>query len=59
MKPGHTIDIREIEIAQLDLRYANSRIYKKEGIASLVHSIECHGQIIPVITISEGPRFPA
>jgi len=57
MKPGHTIDIREIEIAQLDLRYANSRIYKKEGISSLVHSIECHGQVIPVITISEGPCF--
>ena len=57
MKPGHTIDIREIEIAQLDLRYANSRIYRKKAISSLVHSIECHGQIIPVITISEGPCF--
>jgi len=57
MKPGHTIDIREIEIAQIDLRYANSRIYGKEAISSLAHSIECHGQIIPVITISEGPRF--
>lgn len=57
MKPGHTIDIREIEIAQLDLRYANSRIYRKEAISSLVHSIECHGQITPVITISEGPCF--
>jgi len=57
MKSGHTIDIREIEIAQLDLRYANSRIYGKKAISSLVHSIECHGQIIPVITISEGPRF--
>jgi len=57
MKPGHTIDIREIEIAQLDLRYANSRIYGKEAISSLAHSIECHGQIIPIITIPEGPCF--
>jgi ParB-like chromosome segregation protein Spo0J len=57
MKPGHIIDIREIEISQLDLRYANSRIYRKETISSLVHSIESHGQIAPVITISEGPRF--
>jgi ParB-like chromosome segregation protein Spo0J len=57
MKPGHTIDIREIEIAQIDLRYANSRIYGKEAILSLAHSIECHGQIIPVITIPEGPCF--
>jgi len=57
MKPGHTIDIREIEISQLDLRYANSRIYRKETISSLVHSIESHGQIAPVIAISEGPCF--
>jgi ParB family chromosome partitioning protein len=57
MKPGHTIDIREIEIAQIDLRYANSRIYGKEALSSLAHSIECHGQIIPVITIPEGPYF--
>lgn len=57
MKPGHTIDIREIEISQLDLRYANSRIYRKEAISSLAHSIESHGQITPVITISEGPYF--
>ena len=57
MKSGHTIDIREIEISQLDLRYANSRIYRKETISSLVHSIESHGQITPVITISEGQSF--
>ena len=57
MKLGHTIDIREIEIAQIDFRYANSRIYGKEAISSLAHSIECHGQIIPIITIPEGPCF--
>ena len=45
---GHR-QIREIEIAQLDLRYAPMRIERpKEGLA-LAASIERAGQLVPVV----------
>lgn len=45
---GHR-EIREIEIAQLDLRYAHTRIERPKESLSLAASLERAGQIVPVI----------
>ncbi len=45
-------DVREMEIAHLDLRYAHTRILKREHLVSLAASIEQRGQIIPVVTVA-------
>jgi ParB/RepB/Spo0J family partition protein len=45
--------IKEIEISQLELRYAHTRIERPEGVAALAGSIERFGQIIPVIVLKE------
>jgi ParB family transcriptional regulator, chromosome partitioning protein len=45
-------DVREMEIAHLDLRYAHTRILKREHLVSLAASIEQWGQIIPVVTVT-------
>jgi ParB family transcriptional regulator, chromosome partitioning protein len=42
-------EIREIEIAQLDLRYAHTRIERPKESLTLAASIERAGQIVPVI----------
>lgn len=41
----------EIEIAQIDQRYAHTRIMKRESLISLAASMEQLGQITPVITV--------
>ncbi len=45
-------EVREMEIAQLELKYAHTRILKRERLISLAASIEESGQILPVVTVS-------
>jgi len=54
MDPGHLREVKEIEIAHLQLRYAHTRIHRPERVSSLASSIERFGQIIPVIALREG-----
>jgi hypothetical protein len=49
---GHLRQIREIEIAQLDLRYACTRIERPKESLALAASIERIGQLVPVIVTS-------
>src|SRR4030042_3225221 len=51
---GHFREVKEIEIAQIDLRYAHTRIQRPERLSSLSGSIERFGQILPVIVLREG-----
>jgi len=57
MDPGHLREIKEIEIAQLHLRYAHTRIEWPQRVLALAHSIERFGQILPVIVLREGNSF--
>lgn len=54
MDPGHLREVKEVEIAHLQLRYAHTRIHRPERVSSLASSIERFGQIIPVIALREG-----
>ena len=54
MDPGYLREVKEIEIAHLQLRYAHTRIHRPERVSSLATSIERFGQIIPVIALREG-----
>ncbi len=54
MDPGHLREVKEIEIAQLHLRYAHTRIEWPERVLALASSIERFGQILPVIVLREG-----
>jgi len=47
-----TMEVVEMEIAHLELRYAHTRIIKRESLVALAASIEQWGQIIPVITVA-------
>ena len=47
-----TMEVMEMEIAHLELRYAHTRIIKRESLVALAASIEQWGQIIPVITVA-------
>jgi ParB-like chromosome segregation protein Spo0J len=49
METGHLREIKEIEIAQLNLRYASTRIDRLKERLVLAASIERVGQIVPVI----------
>jgi ParB family chromosome partitioning protein len=51
----HIREVKEIEIAHLVYRYAHTRIERPEKVSSLAGSIERCGQIIPVISLEEGP----
>jgi len=53
MDPGHLREIKEIEIAQLHLRYAHTRIEWPEKVFALASSMERFGQILPVIVLRE------
>jgi ParB family transcriptional regulator, chromosome partitioning protein len=53
MESGELRTIKEIEISQLELRYAHTRIERPEGVAVLAASIERFGQIIPVIVLRQ------
>lgn len=44
-------EIREIEIAHLELRYAHTRV--KRPVSSLSDSIKRFGQVVPVVTVKE------
>ena len=50
---GQFREVKEIEIAQIDLRYAHTRIQRPERLCSLSGSIERFGQILPVIVLRE------
>jgi ParB family chromosome partitioning protein len=54
MDSGHLREVKEIEIAHLDLRYAYSRIHRPERVFALASSIERFGQILAVIVLREG-----
>lgn len=43
-------EVKEIEIALLDLRYSHTRVMPKERLHSLAVSIDTYGQMWPVIT---------
>ena len=47
-------EVKEIEIAQLHLRYAHTRIEWPQKVLALANSIERFGQILPVIVLREG-----
>ncbi|MFH1082984.1 MAG: ParB/RepB/Spo0J family partition protein [Pseudomonadota bacterium] len=51
---GSIIEIREIEIAHIDLRYAHTRLQSTEMVCSLAACIENASAITPVITVKEG-----
>ncbi len=53
MDPGHLREVKEIEIAQLHLRYAHTRIEWPQRVLTLASSIERFGQILPVIVLRE------
>ncbi len=53
MEHTQVIEVTEIEIALLDLRYSNTRIHNPRMISSLADSIEHSGQINPVITLKQ------
>jgi len=57
MDPGHLREAKEIEIAQLHLRYAHTRIEWPQRVLALANSIERFGQILPVIVLREGNSF--
>ena len=57
MESGHLREIKEIEIAQLQLRYGHTRIERPKESLALAGSIERVGQIIPVIVVREGMIF--
>jgi len=53
MDPGHLREVKEIEIAQLHLRYAHTRIEWPQKVLALASSMERFGQILPVIVLRE------
>jgi len=53
VESGALRTIKEIELSQLELRYAHTRIERPGGVAALATSIERFGQIIPVIVLKE------
>ena len=57
MDSGHLREVKEIEIAQLHLRYAHTRIERPERVFALASSIERFGQILPVIVLKESDSF--
>jgi ParB-like chromosome segregation protein Spo0J len=54
MEPGQVREIKEVEIAHLELRYAHTRIQRPERVMALASSIERFGQILPVIVLRQG-----
>ena len=54
MDGGHLREIKEVEIALVNLRYAHTRIERPKESLALASSIERVGQIIPVIVVREG-----
>lgn len=46
----------ELDLHQLELRYAAARLVEPRAVARLVHSIDQHGQLMPCIGVAEGER---
>jgi ParB family transcriptional regulator, chromosome partitioning protein len=46
-----TMEVVEMEIAHLELRYAHTRIIKRESLLALAASIDQWGQMLPVIAV--------
>jgi ParB-like chromosome segregation protein Spo0J len=57
MDSGQLREVKEIEIAQLHLRYAHTRIEWPQRVQALASSLERFGQILPVIVWREGNAF--
>ncbi len=55
MGNNKTIVTKEIEIGHLDLKYTHTRILDLKILQHLTHSIECHGQINPIIVAPGSP----
>jgi len=53
MNCRHLREVKEIEIGQLHLRYAHTRIEWPQRVLALAHSMERFGQILPVIVLRE------
>lgn len=51
---GWIIEVMEIEIAHIDLRYAHTRLQSTEMVSSLAVSIKNSSSVTPVITVKEG-----
>lgn len=49
------IEIKEIEIAHLDLCYGHTRIRDNRAIRRFCASLETHGQLTPVVVVSREP----
>jgi ParB family chromosome partitioning protein len=47
-----TMEVTEMEIAHLELRYAHTRIIKRESLVALAASLDQWGQIMPVVTVA-------
>ena len=54
MDSGRLREVKEIEIAQLQLRYAHTRIEWPQRVLALAHSMERFGQVLPVIVLRKG-----
>ena len=54
MQYDQTIEVADIELTHIDLRYSHTRIHRPGIISSLADSIEKGGQISPVITLKQG-----
>jgi len=49
------VDVKKIEIAHLELRYAHTRIRDIQAERRLCASLECYGQITPVVVVPGKP----
>jgi ParB family transcriptional regulator, chromosome partitioning protein len=49
-----SILLREVEIHQLDLRYAHTRVIAPGAISALARSLDQFGQISPLVSVSRG-----
>ena len=45
-------EAKDIEIAHLSLRYAHTRIRRPRAVLRMAESIECFGQIVPVVVVA-------
>jgi len=53
-REGLRIYLQQIELHQLELRYAHTRLITRSSIASLAASLEQFGQISPLVAVSRG-----
>jgi len=54
MDSGVLREVKEIEMAHLQLRYAHTRIERPQKVLALASAIERFGQILPVVVLREG-----